>query len=341
MRIALDVMGGDRAPDEIIAGACDAVRLGHVEPEEVVLVGDPGVIARTLSGLGGSPTFAVEDAPEVIGMDEHPAMAVRHKRRSSIAVGARMVKEGRAGALVSAGNTGAVVAAATLFIRLLQGVRRPGIAVTYHAARGPCTLIDVGANIHCQPEDLYAYGQMAANYMTGVHGVENPRIGLLNIGEEDVKGSDLVRKTHALFGDSGLNFVGNIEGQDCFTSRCDVIVCEGFVGNVVLKVSEGLGQFLGETFAAEMARHAGDAQGQMWKEVARLVHSRTDYAEYGGAPLLGVNGSVVICHGRSDRRAIANALRASKRFIAARINQQIVRELAEGPDIGAMTERDG
>ena len=266
-------------------------------------------------------------------MNEHPAQAVRRKRSSSIVVGSRMVREGRAGAFVSAGNTGAAVAAATFFMGLLAGVRRPGIAVTFHGAKGPCTLIDVGANIHCLPQDLYTYGQMASKYMTGVHGIERPRIGLLNIGEEDEKGSPLVLKTREFFHGSPLNFLGNIEGQDVFTGRCDVIVCEGFVGNVVLKVSEGLGQYIGETFLAEMKRHANDDEGSIWKKVVRLVQARTDYAEYGGAPLLGVDGSVIICHGRSDRRAIANALGASKRFLAADVNQKIVDGLAQGPDL--------
>lgn len=326
-------MGGDRAPDEIIAGAILAVDSGLVSAEEIVLVGDETATRAALESLETTHAFGIEHAPETIGMNEHPAQAVRRKRGSSIVIGARMIKDGRAGALVSAGNTGAMVAAATVFVRLLEGVRRPGIAVTFHGAKGPCTLIDVGANIHCQPEDLYTYGEMASQYMSGVHGVSEPKVGLLNIGEEEEKGSPLVLKTRELFNESPLNFIGNIEGQDVFTGRCDVVVCEGFVGNVVLKVSEGLGHYIGETFLAEMKRHADDDEGGVWKKVVRLVQARTDYAEYGGAPLLGVAGSVIICHGRSDRRAISNAIGASKRFMSAKVNKHIVEDLARGPDL--------
>lgn len=333
MKIALDVMGGDHAPGELIAGAYAALKSDLVDASEVVLVGDEKRVADEIINLGEEPVFETIDAPEVIGMDEHPAKALRRKPRSSIVVSAGMLREESVDAMVSAGNTGAAVAAATLLVGLLNGVRRPGIAVAFHSAGGPCTLIDCGANIHCQPEDLYAYGEMASEYMTGVHGVERPRIGLLNIGEEDAKGSPLVKKTRDLFGDSPLNFIGNVEGQDVFTGRCDVIVCEGFVGNVVLKVSEGLGQYIANLFHAEVKAHRDEQDGEIWTKVAHAVLSRTDYAEYGGAPLLGVKGSVIICHGRSDRRAIANALRVSKRFITAKVNQNIEAGLADNPAI--------
>lgn len=331
MKIALDVMGGDKAPVEILAGAYEALRVGAIGADDLLLVGDRERIEAEIATQGQKPVFEVQHAPENIGMDEHPAQALRRKRNSSIVVAAKLMREAKVGGMVSAGNTGAAVAAATLLIGLLKGVRRPGIAVTFHTAGGPCTLIDCGANIHCQPDDLYTYGEMASKYMTGLHGIQRPRIGLLNIGEEDAKGSPLVQDTRKLFGESALNFIGNVEGQDVFSGRCDVIVCEGFVGNVVLKVSEGLGQYIAELFASQVKDHAHQNGGAIWKEVARAILGRLDYAEYGGAPLLGVNGAVIICHGRSDRRAIANALRTSKRFMDADVNQHIVEGLAGGP----------
>jgi glycerol-3-phosphate acyltransferase PlsX len=336
MRIALDALGGDHAPVETIAGAVLAVTQGDLTADELVLVGDRERIAAELARdeNRGVPGFEIVHAPENIGMDEHPAQALRRKRNSSIVVGARLLKEKSVAGFVSAGNTGAMVGAATLLVGVLPRVRRPGIAVTFTTAGGPCTLIDVGANIHCQPEDLFVYGEMASCYMQGVLGIERPRVGLLNIGEEDGKGVPLVKETRDLFEASSLNFIGNVEGTDVFAGRADVVVCEGFVGNVVLKVSEGLGAFMVELFSGAMMKHpelnASGAGGAppVWKQVARTVMKKTDYAEYGGAPLLGVDGSVLICHGRSDRRAIANALKVAKQSVVADVNQHIVKGLA-------------
>jgi glycerol-3-phosphate acyltransferase PlsX len=230
------------------------------------------------------------------------------------------------------------VGAATLLVKLLDGVRRPGIAVTFGTAKGPCTLIDVGANVHCQPEDLYTYGEMASAYMRAVYRIDRPRVGLLNIGQEDAKGNDLTKKTQAMLRESRLNFVGNIEGQDIFGGTCDVVVCEGFVGNVVLKVSEGLGQFMASSFHEAAKRQGGGAGGAALERATREVLRNTDYAEYGGAPLLGVDGLVIICHGRSDERAIANAFRVARQFLEEDVNRRIVEELANGPNRDAAAE---
>jgi glycerol-3-phosphate acyltransferase PlsX len=331
MKIALDAMGGDHAPTEVIAGALGAVLAGFVEAENLVLVGDQPRIEAELKQQSATHELDIHHAPEVIGMDEHPGLALRRKRNSSIVVGARLLRENQVGALVSAGNTGAMVAAGTLLVKLLPGVRRPGIAATFATAGGPVTLIDVGANIHCLPEDLYAYGQMASAYRSGVDGIEAPRIGLLSIGEEDAKGGPLIKQTRALFNASSLNFIGNVEGQDLFSGRCDVVVCEGFVGNVVLKVSEGLGSFMSRLLSEEVRKHAHEAEGGVWKQVGKALFAKTDYAEYGGAPLLGVDGLIIICHGRSDRRAVANALRVSRQYLDAKVNQKIVSGLARSP----------
>ncbi len=330
MKIALDAMGGDHAPAEVIAGAYRAVELGFVAAQDLLLIGDQ---ARIAGETAGRAPFAVADAPEVIGMDEHPGMAVRRKRKSSIVVGAKLLRDKQVDAFVSAGNTGAMVAAATFFVKTLPRVRRPGIAATFATAGGPVTLIDVGANIHCNPEDLYTYGEMATDYRVGIDGLSRPRVGLLSIGEEDAKGGPLIQRTRQLFASSSLNFIGNIEGQDLFAGRCDVVVCEGFVGNAVLKVSEGLGQFMSDLLRQEVARHAQGENAGVLRKLAQALLAKTDYAEYGGAPLLGVDGLMIICHGRSDQRAIANALRVSRQFLDARVNQSIVAGLAQRPDL--------
>ncbi len=332
MRIALDAMGGDHAPTEIVAGALRAVRDGLVDADSLVLVGDEAVVKEEIASQGGDPLEIVH-AEEAIGMDEHPARALRAKRKSSIVIGAKLLREKQVGAFVSAGNTGAMVGAGTLVVKLLPGVRRPGIAATFAAEGGPVTLIDVGANIHCQPIDLYTYAEMACAYRTGVDGLERPRVGLLSIGAEDAKGGPLVQETRALLGKSKLNFIGNVEGQDVFSGRCDVVVCEGFVGNVVLKVSEGLGQFISTLLEREVRDHAGEADASVWSRIGKALLARTDYAEYGGAPLLGVDGLFIICHGRSDRRAIANALRVSSQYLEANVNGRIVAELSRRPEL--------
>ncbi len=329
MKIAVDVMGGDHAPAEVLAGCARAVREGYVRAEELVLVGDSARIGSGLAAAGVPSGTEIVHASEAIEMHEHPAQALRKKRDSSIVVGARLLKERRVQAFVSAGNTGAMVGAATLLVRTLEGVRRPGIAVTFTSAKGPCCLIDCGANIHCQPEDLFTYGLMASHFMTGVHGVERPSIGLLNIGEEEEKGNPLVLRTREMFEQSDLNFIGNVEGQDVFAGRCDVIVCEGFVGNVVLKVSEGLGQFITNLFAHEVKRLVPESALPSFLNVAGSVKKKTDYAEYGGAPLLGVDGLTIICHGRSDARAIANALHVSHQFIEHDVNRHILEGLSK------------
>ena len=338
MKIALDAMGGDHAPTEVIAGALKAVADGFLDAADLLLVGDQERIKSELSQQSSAGALEICHAPEVIGMDEHPGLALRRKRNSSIFVGAKLLREGQVGALLSAGNTGAMVAAGTLLVKLLPGVRRPGIAATFATAGGPVTLIDVGANIHCLPADLYAYGQMASAYRSGIDGIEAPRVGLLSIGEEDAKGGPLIQQTRELFAGSALNFVGNIEGQDLFSGRYEVVVCEGFVGNVVLKVSEGLGSFMSNLLADQIRQHAHDADGGIWQKVGKALFTKTDYAEYGGAPLLGVDGLIIICHGRSDRRAIANALRVSRRYLDAQVNQEIVDGLAKGPPLEGSAE---
>lgn len=330
VRIAIDAMGGDNAPEAIVQGAIEAVRREFTQPGEVLLVGRGEEVTRILrehdgQGLG----IDIANAEQVVEMCESPVEALRKKRDSSIIKAVRMLNKGGVDALISAGNTGAVVAASTLMLGMLKGIKRPGIGVFFSTLKGPCTLIDVGANIHCKPIQLFQYGWMAANYMKYVLNIENPSVAIINIGEEDEKGTNLLRETHALFENSPLNFRGNIEGQDLFYGKCDVVVCDGFVGNVILKVSEGLGSYLKTSLVDYMHKEAGSETKSLWQKVLQDIISKLDYAEYGGAPLLGVDGTVFISHGRSDARAISNAIRMARISVEQKVNEHITTGLSE------------
>ena len=325
-RIALDVMGGDDAPRAVLAGALRAIS-GEVEdrldPERVLLVGDPDAIAKGLAELDCDAPFPVRAASQVIGMDESPATALRSKPDSSIANCVGAVRGGEAGAIVSMGNTGAVVGASTLGLKTLAGVKRPGIAVTMSLTGKPLTLLDMGANIAPKPEHLLQYAVMGRVLTRDILGVEAPRVGLLNIGEEPSKGTDLLKAAHQLLSGTHLDFVGNVEGGEIFAQRADVIVTDGFTGNVVLKLLEGTAAFLLEMMLGELQKH-----GVAWApEALRNIKKNIDYAEYGGALLLGVDGVVVIGHGRSDAVAVSNALLLAARALDKRVNEHIVRGL--------------
>lgn len=328
IKVALDAMGGDHAPLETVRGALRAVQKGYVASEAVILSGDEAKIQEILRAENAKPgAFPIHHAPELIEMHESPVEALRKKRRASVLGCVELVAGKRAGALVSMGHTGAAVAASTLGLKMLPGVRRPGIAVTLPGEKGPVVVIDVGANIKCKPIHLFHYGLMASYYSHDTLKIQKPMVALLNIGEEDEKGNELVKETHELFRNSNLEFLGNIEGQDIFRGVADVVVCEGFVGNVVLKVSEGLADFIVRTLKREVQ---ASGQSQL-PEVLRKFQQRVDYGEYGGALLLGVDGIVVIGHGRSDARAVANAIRLAADFIRTDVNRHIIAELAKGP----------
>lgn len=329
-RIALDVMGGDSAPACNLDGALLAVSQGF-PAERLLLVGQEDVIKAGLDERGGNPGFAIQDAPEIIGMDEKPGVALRAKPKSSINVATGAVKMGAAGAHVSMGNTGAVVGAATVGLKTLPGVRRPGIAVTLELTGQPVTILDMGANVVPKPEHLLHYGHMGSVLTRDVLQRERaadddagPRVGLLNIGEEPTKGTDLLREAHGLLSESSLNFIGNVEGGDIFKGIADVVVTDGFTGNVVLKLLEDFSGFMLKLVMGELQEH--DAQ---WgPEALGNVRKKIDYSEYGGALLLGVNGIVVIGHGRSDARAVSNAIDLAKRALDADVNGHIVRGLS-------------
>ena len=328
MRIALDAMGSDAAPDAEVVGAIQAAP--ELKGHEVILVGDEARIARVAARYGGIPRgVTVRHASQAVTMHDPPVEAMRHKPDSSIARCIEMVAKGEVDAVVSAGNTGAVVALATFKLGMLEGVRRPGIAVGMPTRKADKTLvIDCGANVNCTPEHLFHYGIMASAYSRYVFGNKHPRVGLLNIGEEATKGNRLVRHTQELLEGSGLNFVGSVEGRDIFTGETDVVVCEGFVGNVLLKVSEGMAETILSMMKDAIRRTLRRRIGAMLCKYAMLeLKAKVDYAEFGGAPLLGVNGTVTICHGGSDSRAIAVALRAAAEAATHKVNQHIVADL--------------
>jgi len=322
-------MGGDNAPEEIVSGALESIELLS-ENDEVILVGPKEVIEPLVPSLRSREgTLSLVDAPDVIGMDEIPVESLRKKPKSSISVMTKMAKLGRADAVISAGNTGACVAACQMRMRNLEGVVRPGIAVVFPTFEGPVTICDVGANIACKPINLYQYAVMSSLFARHLLGISEPRVGLMSIGSEDAKGNEVVKKTRELMkSDPKLNFIGNIEGRDIFKGTCDVAVCEGFVGNVILKLTEGLISGLFKAIKHELLQEKLRL-AMKFKPVMKRIYTKYDYNEYGGAPLLGVNGTALICHGSSQSRTIRNAIMASKKYYTERINDKIVAYLAE------------
>jgi glycerol-3-phosphate acyltransferase PlsX len=328
MRIGIDAMGGDRAPVEEAKGAL-AARMLLGKEDRIVLIGrEPAIREQLRHAADWRDFIEIRHAEQVILMDDPPVEALRTKLDSSITVMARMQKEGLIDACISAGNTGACVAAATMHLRRLRGVHRPGIAVVVPTLSGPVALCDVGANVDCRPQHLHQYGVMASVYANVVCGVQNPRVALLNIGAEDAKGNELVKRTRQLLKeDPGVRFVGNVESRDLFRGVCDVVVCEGFVGNVVLKLIEGMAEGVIRTMVEELTRSA-PSQLDAIKETARSIMMKFDFNEYGGAPLLGVDGICIICHGASDYRGFKNAIGVAMDFSKHHVNERITQLLS-------------
>lgn len=332
MRIAVDAMGGDKGPRVVVPGAIDAAlaRPGEVQ---LLLVGREEEIRPLVGGID-SKLVEVVHASESIGMHESPANAIRKKKDASISVALRLIREGRADAMVSAGNTGAVVASSLLTIGRLHGISRPAISTLWPNKRKGAVVLDVGANHECTPKNLVQFAVMGSVYAETNIGVKNPRVGLLNIGEERSKGNELVRDSYALLeADPRITFVGNVEGRDVFDGAADVVVCDGFVGNVILKFSESIYSFLSHLVRDEIRRGVlAKAGALLMKPAFSSVRSRLDYAEYGGAPLLGVKGVVIISHGKSSRRAIKNAILAAERSVRGDINGKIEERFASHPE---------
>jgi len=335
VRIAIDAMGGDHAPDAIVAGCMDALDL--LGPDDrLVLVGDRAIIQELLAERGESEGDRIEIEPttQVIGMAEPPVAALREKTDSSIVRiaqlgGTRHSGVKRCDVIISAGNTGACVASAQMCMRRLRGVHRPGIAVTIPTFFGPIIICDVGANPEPRPPHLHQYGHMAAIYAQRVIGIETPRVALLSIGSEEGKGSSLVKGASVLMkSDATMNYVGQVEGRDMFDGKADVIVTEGFTGNVVLKLAEGLAAGLFKTIAHEIFEIDPNL-ALKFEPVVKSIYKKHDYHEYGGAPLLGANGICIICHGSSEAKTIRSAIRNALQFAQHDVNESIVQVLRD------------
>lgn len=316
--IALDAVGGDHAPSEIVRGAVDFVRSELGEGVRVLLVGDASTIAAELVACDadGDTRLPIVHAPQTITMEEHPMEAIRKKPESSIALCAKLVKSGEAQATLSAGNTGACMLAALLIIERLPGISRPPIASLLPVENSRhCLLVDAGSNIDCQPSHLADFALLGSLYAQRVLGIESPTVALLSNGEEDTKGNELVKKSRSLLQELPINFVGNIESNHLFEGGVDVIVCDGFEGNILLKAAEGMGKLCISHVQATLAEAQSDAERAILKSALKKLILAGDYAEYGGAPLLGVAGLSLIAHGRSNARAIFNGLRVGAQAV--------------------------
>ena len=326
MRIAVDAMGGDNAPAVEVEGAFQAIEeFGY----GVVLVGDEARLNDELKKHGGpSDKIAIKHASQVIAMHEPAAISVRRKRDSSIVVGAELLKRNEADAFVSAGNTGAVVCATTLSLRLLPGIERAGIATVMPSLTGMSLIIDVGANINPKPIHLLQYGIMADAYSRYILHKANPTVGLLSVGEEETKGTEFTKEAHTLLSESKLNFIGNIEGRDVYAGKADIILCDGFVGNVILKISESVADTIMQLLKQEIKSSIIATVGAVLSSSAfNELKKKMDYSEYGGAPLLGVDGRCIICHGSSTPKAIKNAIKVAAEFVTQDVNKHIIEEL--------------
>lgn len=328
MRIGIDAMGGDRAPAEEVKGALDACAL-LADDDKIVLVGDEAAILEQLSDTEDWQShIEIHHASQAIGMNEKPVEALKTKPDSSLVVLTQLHADGKLDACISAGNTGAFVAASQMQLRRLKGVQRPGIGIVTPTYYGPVALCDVGANVSCRPQHLYQYGIMASVYVNAICGIDNPRVGLLSVGEEDAKGNQLVKKTRDLMKDNpSMNFIGNVEGRDLFGGVCDVMICEGFVGNVVLKLMEGMARGVSMSFLEELSTIMPHAIDEI-ERAAGAIKKKFDFNEYGGAPLLGVDGICIICHGASNHKGIMNAVRVTKEFSKHHVNEQITKLLS-------------
>jgi len=326
IKVALDAMGGDRAPRVAVEGAAWA-SLEH--DCKIVLVGNERSIKKFLAKTDyNKDRISIKHAPEVIKMSDPAAASVRRKKNSSISIGIEMLKESEVDAFVSAGNTGAVVCAAILKLRTLPGIERAGIGVVFPTLGNPCMMLDVGANIDATPLHLLHYGIMGHAYSKYILGTSEPSVGLLNIGQEESKGTELIKEARQLFEAAPLNFVGNVEARDVYSGKVDVVVCDGFIGNVVLKITESFAEASSTFLKRELNRRLLPKIGAILSLPAyRAIRKKIDYSEYGGAPLLGVDGRVIISHGASSAKAVKNAIRTANVYVKHKINQHIIEDL--------------
>jgi glycerol-3-phosphate acyltransferase PlsX len=327
-RIALDAMGGDNAPAAIIEGALAAAD----QAVHIILVGQEAVVREHLARLTRTVPSNIEivNAAEVVGMDDNALAPLRRKRNSSIRICANLVHEGKADVMVSAGNTGAAMTSAYKVLGMIDGVSRPALAAVVPRAEGHTVLLDVGANVDSKPAYLREFAVMGHFYSQMVVGIAEPRVGLLSIGEEEGKGNELTKETFRVLKETGLNFIGNAEGRDVYNGNADVVVCDGFIGNVVLKASEALAEMISRLIREELTRSTKRKIGALLAKGAfDDLKKRVDYSEYGGAPLLGVRGGCIVCHGRSNAKAIKNAIRVAREFAVNRIDEKIQEKIGD------------
>src|SRR5437762_5798119 len=328
-RIAVDAMGGDHAPLEIIKGALLAASESNTD---IILVGRQEVVQEKLRELNGSVprTITVVDARDVVEMEDTALAPLRKKKDASVRVCATLVSEGKADAMVSAGHTGASMTSAYKFIGTIEGVSRPALAAIVPSTKGHTVLLDVGANVDTKPAHLREFAVMGHFYAQMIFGFEAPKVGLLSIGEEEGKGNELTKETFRVLKETGLNFIGNAEGRDIYNGNADVVVCDGFIGNVVLKVSESLAETVGSMIREEITRTLPRKIGGLLAKGAFAgLKKRIDYSEYGGAPLLGVKGGCIVSHGRSNAKAMKNAIRMAADFARNRIDTKIQERVAD------------
>ncbi len=337
IRVAIDAMGGDHAPEQIVVGA---VRAARELACDIVLVGDESRVRSLAEAAGELPAgLSIVHAEDAVAMDESPAAAVRRGAATSMGVMIDLVRAGSAHAAFSAGNSGALLALATVRLRTLPGIARPAIATVWPARAGPMLLLDAGANVDCKPEWLVQFGIMGSAYARGVLGIENPGVGLLSVGEEEGKGNALTEAAYELLKSAPVRFIGNVEGRDLLLNRADVVVCDGFVGNVALKLAESAGEYF---FGVLLAQASSSLRGKLGlailRPALRAVRRRFDHREYGGAPLLGLRGLCLVGHGRADARTVVSACRSAVRAVVQDVVGRIAR-LAAPPETGEAAGR--
>jgi len=333
MNVAVDAMGGDKAPGAVIQGVLETV---SEQDLDITLIGPEDELKGALASCSAPERISIHHCEEVVEMHESPLSAVRKKKDSSIRVAFDLAKEGKVEAVVSAGNSGAMMAAAILTLGRLKGVDRPAIAGILPGENGNVILIDVGANVDCKPTHLFQFGVMAHAFVNSCFGVEDPKMGILNIGEEGEKGNEQVRLARKLLEKSQFNFVGNVEGRDILSGNVEIVICDGFVGNVVLKLSEGIAESLTRMLRVELTDSLMGRVALMFgRRSFDGFRLRVDYEEYGGAPLLGINGVGIVCHGGSSARAIRNAIKLAGRLVENRVVEKMSRQLngLEGKEV--------
>lgn len=338
MKIAVDAMGGDFAPQTIVEGAFLAAKKNGVE---VVLVGDEDQISKELSKYPTSklPIY-IHHAPHVVAMHDSPSLVIRRMRDTSIKCGIELAKEGQVNGVVSAGNSGAAMALAMFIFRKLEGVERPAIATVHPTPKGSTVLIDSGGNVDCKPFQLVQFAIMGDAYAKHILSKKEPRIGVLSNGEEEGKGNELTREVHDILLKTDINYIGYVEGHDLNRGDVDVIVCDGFVGNVALKISEGLWETISIILKGEAKDNLRAKVAYfLMKRAIRRLEKKVDYSELGGAPLLGINGNCVICHGHSTGKAIMNAIHLAERLAKNKLNEHLTEELKEKQDMLRLGQR--